>query len=488
MRENMVERFKKNWITVLIAAQPVLDIIAYWRADSVATEAGYIRLFIMLLLPFSLLVSVKDKKHFIIPFAAMGAYCLLHFLNCKRVGYINPYFDISYLSKVIQMPVIAICLIYYIKDEQTRDQAVKGILLAGTITALALAAACLTGTENVTYGEGLGVSGWVIDSNRCANSIILVTLSVFAVLPAVYSERKIINILLPVIVALVFITNGTKACYFSIFAIFGGYAFYVVLNRIVNKKTIKAAFLITLVILMLTSVVIYPYTPRCKVTAMQQAAASKDQGELERKIAALGYAPKALSREDKLNIPEVRAVIEEFYYRAIIGVIPDMIDRFGMDRILDKYDVTLNCADIISTRLMKLNYASLIWDECDLLTRILGFEVSEMGTDGLRDVENDWPALFYYYGYLGLTLYGAFILCFIYLIVRKLMENFRDNITPLNFSLGLALLLQLALAQFSGALVRRPNVSIYLAVILALIYYQTVRTDKNGAELMKNEA
>ncbi len=483
----MSERFRKNWITVLIAMQPVLDIIAYWRADAVATEAGYIRLAIMLLLPLSLLIAVKNKKRFILPFAVMGLFCFLHFMNCRRVGYIDPYFDVSYMAKVIQMPVLAICLIYYLKDDQTKEQAVRGILLAAGITGAALALACITGTENVTYGEGLGVSGWVIDSNRCANSIILVTLSVFAVLPAVYSEKKTVNILLPVIVAAVFITNGTKACYYSIFAIFGGYAFFVVLNRIIGKKTIKAAFLITLVILMITAVVIYPYTPRYKVTAMQQAAASKDQGELERKISDLGYDPKALSRDDKLTIPEVRAVIEDFYYRAIIGVIPDMIDRFGMERILDKYDVTLNCADIISTRLMKLNYAALVWDECDLPTRIFGFEVSQMGTDGLRDVENDWPALFYYYGYLGLAMYAAFVLYFIYLIIKKLRGNFKDNLTALNFALGLVLALQLGLAQFSGALIRRPNVSVYLSVILALIYYQTVRISDDGREL-ENEA
>ncbi len=484
----MAERIKKNWITILIAIQPVLDIIAYWRADSVATEAGYIRLAIMLLLPLSLLIKVKNKKRFILPFAVIGLYCFLHFMNCWRVGYINPVFDVAYTAKVVQMPVLAICLIYYLKDRRTKDQAVRGLLYAAGITGASIALACITGTENVTYGEGLGISGWVIDSNRCANSIILVTLSVFAVLPAVYSENKAVNILLPFAVAIVFITNGTKACYYSIFAIFGGYAFYVILNRIIGKKEIKRFFLITLVLLMITAVVIYPYTPRCKVTAMQQAAASKDQGELERKISALGYDPKALSREDKLNIPEVRAVIEDFYYRAIIGVIPDMIDRFGMDRILDKYDVTLNCADIISTRLMKLNYASLLWDECDPITHILGFEVSQMGTDGLRDVENDWPALFYYYGYLGLAMYAGFIIYFILLIIKKLKENFKSNLTSLNFSLGLCLVLQLGLAQFSGALVRRPNVSVYLSVILALIYYQTMRSKDNGIGELKNEA
>ena len=481
---DMPRFFKQNWISFLIAVQPLLDILAYFRADAVATEAGYIRLAIMLALPVSLLFVLKNRKHFIISMLCIGAYCALHVLNCLRLGYINAFFDISYLSKVVQMPVLAICFIYYIRDAQTRRQAVSGILIAALITALALAAACITGTENVTYGEGLGVSGWVIDSNRCANSIILVTLSVFAVYPAVYSDKKLVNILIPVIVAVIFITNGTKACYFSIFAIFGGYSGFVLLNSALNGKKVKLAFLITAVSLMAVSVIIYPYTPRYKVTAMQQSAAAKNQGELERKIAALGYDPRTITREEKLNIPEVRAVIEDFYYRAIIGVIPDMIERFGMDRILDCYDVSIDAAKIIDTRTMKLSYASLVRSECDMLTRFLGFEVTQMGTDGLRDVENDYPALYFYYGYLGLALYCAFLAYFIFRVCGNLLADFKGSFTVYNFTLILALGLQLALAQFSGALMRRPNVSVYLSVILALIYYQTVR-DRGRTE---NEA
>jgi hypothetical protein len=44
----------------------------------------------------------------------------------------------------------------------------------------------------------------------------------------------------------------------------------------------------------------------------------------------------------------------------------------------------------------------------------------------------------------------------------------------------MALALQLGLAQFSGALVRRPNVSIYFALILALIWYQTGRGEEQA--------
>ena len=117
---------------------------------------------------------------------------------------------------------------------------------------------------------------------------------------------------------------------------------------------------------------------------------------------------------------------------------------------------------------------SLLWQqECDWLTHLVGFEVSQIGFDGTHDLENDWPALFFYYGYVGFALYVGFVLFFLFRIARRLREDFKGSLTAENFTLALVLALQLGLAQFSGALVRRPNVSIYLALILALIWYQT---------------
>lgn len=40
--------------------------------------------------------------------------------------------------------------------------------------------------------------------------------------------------------------------------------------------------------------------------------------------------------------------------------------------------------------------------------------------------------------------------------------------------------LQLGLAQFSGAILRRPNASIYLALVVALIFYQCQKAKTEG--------
>lgn len=475
MAEQIKKFFVRNWLLCLIAVQPVLDALAYWTQNSTATAAGYIRLLIMVILPLYLLITLKKKRGFILSMAVIGLFCVLHVLNGLRVGYINMFFDVAYLARVIQTPVLGICFIYFIRDEKTKGQAMKGILTAAVITLVLLIVAFVTGTWNSTYGGKVGLSGWVIDDNRCANSILMVTFSVFAVGAAACSNKKIVNILIPVLAALVLILNGTKACYLGMFAIMAGYGVFMLLRRVITGERVKKLFLLTVALVIVAGVVVYPITPRAKVDNAQAASAVKSQNELNLKLQELGYDVNAMTLEEKLADPVLRELFEDYYYRMIAYVIPDMFERFGVEKVLIKYNMTTSAERLIDVRVMKTTYASLIWDECDTLTKLVGFETTNACGDGTYDMENDWPALFYYYGYVGFGLYVAFILYFIFLILRRLIRDFKGSLTMDNFALLLCFALQLGLAQFSGAILRRPNVSFYLALVLALIYYKTVR-------------
>ena len=66
------------------------------------------------------------------------------------------------------------------------------------------------------------------------------------------------------------------------------------------------------------------------------------------------------------------------------------------------------------------------------------------------------------------------MLWFVWLILKRVIKDFKGTVTLENFLLLLCLGLHVGLAQFSGSVLRRPNVSIYMAVILGLIYYKTV--------------
>lgn len=196
----------------------------------------------------------------------------------------------------------------------------------------------------------------------------------------------------------------------------------------------------------------------------------------------MGYDLNQMSDEEKLNTPEVFEAFEEYYTKIVGYVIPDMFTRFGTERVLIKYGFETNANKLIDVRRMKSTLGALIWDDCDPVTKLFGFEITQQCSVRHYDMENDWPALFYYTGYLGFGLYVAFVLYFVYLIIRRLIKDFKGSFTAENLALGVCLALQLALAQFSGALIRRPNVSIYFALVLGMIYYKTAVLPISGRE------
>ena len=108
-QSSMKELFIKYWLTVLIAMQPVLDILAYWTRSPDGTAAGMLRLAIMLILPLHLLITLKKKGRFILSMAAIALVGAAHVANCLRVGYLDMRFDLVYLARVMQMPILAIC-------------------------------------------------------------------------------------------------------------------------------------------------------------------------------------------------------------------------------------------------------------------------------------------------------------------------------------------------------------------------------------------
>ena len=466
---------RNHWLMALIVMQPLLDIIAFWTKNPDGTLAGYVRLLIMVCLPLYLLFTLRgsERKSFIFWMLGIGLVCALHIANTIRTGPVSLGFDISYTAKVAQMPILAVCFMYSIKNDQTRNQAYWGLFFAAGITAAALGLSVLTGTANCTYGEGLGVSGWVIDDNRCANSIILVTLAAFSIFCAVKSDKPFVDIAVPVIAAVVLIANGTMTCYMSIFVIFIGFAVFLLLEKKIRGCNLNRLAVIALVAVAIASAAAYPLTPKYKIKQTQSDFAELTQDDFNDELGALGYDLDSMSNEEKLSNPEIHTALEDYYWKCLWIITPNMFERFNIDEIMLKYDLTTDAATLIDTRTIKNAYASLMWDHSDTLTKLFGIDISDIWLTGGMDLENDWPAIRYYYGYVGFAAYAAFILYFVYLIIRRLCRDFKGSFTADNFILLVTFALLIGLAQYSGAVLRRPNVSIYLALVLGLIHYQT---------------
>ena len=469
---------RNHWLMLLIVLQPILDIIAFWTKSPDATVAGYVRLLIMMVLPVLLLFKIKDRgerTRFVLCMATIALVCALHIANTLRLGPVNLFFDISYTAKTAQMPILAVCFMFSIRNDQTRNQAYWGLFFAAVITALALFLSIVTDTANITYGEGLGISGWVIDDNRCANSTILVVLAAFAIFCSVKSDKKWVNILVPALSALVLMVNGTMTCYLSIFLVNIGFAFFLPLEKKIRGCHLNRVALITLVAVSILAAAAYPLTPKYKVSQRTDDFAELTQNDIDDVFAGLGYDVESMTNEEKLANPEVKNAYIDYYYKCLWSIIPNMFDRFEVEEIMLKYDMTLDSATLINTRGIKSAYASLMWDHTDSLTKFFGFDISDIWYNGKCDLENDWPAIYYYFGYVGIAAYAAFVLYFVYLIIRRLFKNFKTAFTADNFILLICFVLLIGIAQYSGAVLRRPNVSFYLSVVMGLIHYQTVR-------------
>lgn len=466
-----------EWLIILLfSAQPCLDVLAYWTRNDHATPAGYIRLVILLFLPLITFFRSDRKRKLAFFYVVSGLFCLLHILNCMRIGYINPGFDIRYLASVMQMPVFAVCFIALIRSEADREAALKGVTLAAILILVFFVIAKITGTGNVTYGEGLGYSGWVIDENRNANSTIFVILGCFSVWLALRGKNRFLVIAVPLVVDVLFLTNGTKGCYFSIFVIFLMFAAYLLYERFYLKKEVSRRAVVMLLALAVFSAVIYPWTPRYKVTEEQRKTARGTQGEIEATLLEKGIDITEMTPQERFDNPVVKEVFE-FYYWKYLGVKPDLIDRFTMDRVLMQYKMTTNVSKLIDARVMERNYADMVFQDSDALTKFVGFEASEMGFDGVYDLENDWHAVFYYYGYIGFALYTAFILFILFRGLRLAVRDLHNGVSMELYAYLLILALILGLAHFSGATLRRPNVSIWMSLVLALLSYYVEARD-----------
>lgn len=468
---------ENNWLFLFVIIQPLLDVLAFWTSSEAGTAAGYIRLLFMLIMPVHLLITSDKRKSLFAAYAVIALLALLHVGNLFRVGYINVVSDVKNMAKIFYLPVMAVSMCAYVRNENMKTQLQKGLLANCFILSAVIIVSYVTGTYNPTYGYGLGTSAWVTDQNRCTHSIILSALSIFSMYFGLTAKNKLWHYLVPAAVLVACITNGTSSCYLTCLACFGGVAFFRVFAALVRKEKIDRPgkrLIVYLLLLFAVSVAIYPITPRAKITAIERAAAEKRQGGLEAELIALGYDIYNMSPEEKMNEPVVREKMAKFYTETIYGGAPGLIETFDVYRIMEAYNMTTDAGKIADVRRMKRVNARLIWEDSDFATKLTGFEFAKVDWPGdPLDLENDWHAIFYYYGVIGFAAYVGYMLWFIYLVLRKLRDDFKGNLTLYNFCLILGFFILIGLAHFSGALLKRPNSSIYFAFILALLSYQT---------------
>lgn len=172
-------------------------------------------------------------------------------------------------------------------------------------------------------------------------------------------------------------------------------------------------------------------------------------------------------------------------YQTYLGPV---VQRFGFPRVFKTYNYSLVASELSAQRPMKTNFAQMAFDDATFMEKLFGYEYCRLLEEYtytnykgetitkvfIYDLENDFPSIYYYSGYVGTAIYALFVLYFFGLMMVSLITRFKKTVNMENGFLALSYVLILGTAQFSGNVLRRPNVSIYFSVILAYIYYVTV--------------
>ncbi len=468
----MKEHLKQHWFFYLIIIQPFLDIIAFFQQDNViGSLAGYSRLLIMCVLPLIVLWKTPRKKTFLAFLAVIGAFAAAHVCNSYRVGYISIFQDVAYMARVMVMPITAISFVYLIQSDDYAEMTKKGFYVNLLVIFISIVIAYASGTAEDTYGiYGYGLKGWFANAN--SQSIIIMSIIPLAIEYANTRKNNWLFLMTVLISWFLLISNGTKVGYLSIFVIFGGSCGYYLLVHLLKIQRMDRKRTLTVLLytaLMAVSLIAYPLTPRYGMAHLYDTGRTEEQKHIDEDLKEI--EKDHLTLDDLFADPAVKQRIIT-YYTPLLN--QEMVQRFGTERILREYGYLPTAWIMSDVRKLKRMNSAMIWEDSDTLTRLVGFEYTNVHNpdgDGF-DLENDYPAILYYYGYIGFGLYIAFLAWFGLMILKRILKDFKGALTPLNFALLITFLLQLGSAEYSGAILRRPNASVYMSILLALIYYQ----------------
>ena len=445
--KNKIKNYIDNyWLFFIIITQPILDIIAYFSFDEFLTPISFVtRSIYLLFIVLYTFIKVKDKKRYILLELPFVLFSLLHLLNSIRTSGLNIFDDLRYLILVMQMPITTISLSMYIKENRSHSKKIeKGMCISLVIICISVILSVITKNYNDTY-EGYGITGWFTSANT--QSMILVTLFPYCLYT--FSKRnKYIYLLGLMMGFLLLYFNGTKACYYTLIFSLIAMVYVLVTYFKVQKNLLKISLTIGTLLL---SVLVF------KFSSTFERDTTMNNIEAENQIILNEIDMDNLNREETLSVLKTSYLYEQ------------MIEDLGEEDVYNEMKDKISAGNLSDNRLVKRTYAKIIYNRSDVFTKLVGFNQGEIEKYE-RDLENDITAIFYYYGYIGFTLYMMFILYFVVLAVKLIIKNPVMILSGKFVILSFSILLSLIGSEYSGALLRKPNANIYLTLLLTLYF------------------
>lgn len=460
-------------VLTLFLLQPCLDVLSYWMdtLDMANTLTLALRLVMLLgMVGLGFLLS-RRKGSYLLLALVLGLFTACHVYFCWQSGYESLFSDLTNLIRIYQLPLTTLAFITYLQENEDCLIAIRRgfFLCLGLILAVELLSV-LTGTEPYTYvNKQIGIRGWFyLPSAQSAILSILVPVAL-----AYGMERVKLHPVWSFLMGLV--AFGMLYCFATrlTYAALLGTACALAASLLLLKwlKGIpagKAAAAMALCVVL--ALVLFPVSPMERNTELVGINAGLKQEDINSLVAAddAAAAEAGLTGKDR-ELASLKSAYETY--------LPGVTGRFGLERTAQRYGYSTSVEHLSNTRLQKLNYCRMLLEdlpECGLF----GLELAKMTFAGeVYDVENDFHGIYYLCGAVGLGLMIAFFAYFVWRIAAALLRDFRFYFTLEAAGYGIALICGAAHAYFTAGVLRRPNTTFYLAVILAAVYVLT-RTAK----------
>lgn len=460
---------------ILFIAQPIMDVLSFWilKLGISNTITLLLRLSVLAVMVLTAFALSQKKKVYYITAAVCAFIGICHMVACFHFGYQSIITDMSNYIRVLQLPLTAICLITFIRqDEECYEAIKKGFVLNILIILAVQVLSIITGTEPHTYADGAGYIGWFSNTNTQSSILTMIAPVASAWL---YMKKKLKTPVLWIVLigsSLSMFFIGTRLAFAGIIATCFGLGASLLIVRIKEWKQAICFFLAGIIF-----IVALPLAPMMGHRQNHSAEMDQKQDWLQNQLDKPKDEPLPDDGEpplagEPLNLtPEQLAKVEELT-PVYAHYVSDFFTIFGAERTIHMFNYTTDIRVLTATRDKKLMFAQALMDASPVTAKLFGVELTRFTIKGYNyDVENDFHGIYYLYGILGLVSMIAFIGYFILITALALIRSFKQYFTFEAAGWGIALIMCLGHCYFTAGVLRRPSASFYLAAILAGIFY-----------------
>ena len=476
--KNKMQRFRED-LTLLLpvlvfifcVAQPLLDVAAFWQGQlefrtplttlvrfagfAGAVGAGFL---------------LSDRKWIYFALAGLlGAFAVVRSLALMEVGYSFPSEDLMNLIQFYMLPIYTLSFCTITRKNPRVVRAIgAGFAVDLAIVAAVMVLSRLTGTDPYTYpNKELGVQGWFLMGNPQSAILSMLVPAAMGWALTRWEEKVLPVAAVTLLGELALYFLATRLSCMAMAACGIGMAVCLLMIDRHRWRQSAAIGLVTVVMIALL-----PVSPM--VENQNQQAANYDQKQA-------AFDAVALPDDETADEQTRNARLVEAYKLYV----PGLVAKFGGERTLEAYSYSTDVDVMANRRNMRLTYCRLLLEDSPASARWFGMDITRMKVAGVDlnwrtgeyedmvtnfDPENDFHAVYYLYGGVGLAMVAVFFVYFAGSALLAMFRDFRRHFTVTFAALAIGCCCALAHCVFTASTLRFINTQAYLAPLLAAMW------------------